>query len=135
MMRYCLIGTRMGRPRVGGVALCLAVLFMTGPLRADTPGITPPPAEVLAPQEVWAVMSGSSLKGTMEGWARASGWTIVWDNPVDYRIRVSATFQGDFEMAVARLVDAIHQGSPELNVTLYRGNRVLHVEDPSRSGG
>jgi len=83
-------------------------------------------------QEVWGVMSGSSLKGTIEGWARVSGWTIIWDNPVDYRIRASATFQGGFEEAVARLVDAIHQGSPELTVTLYRGNRVIHVEDSAR---
>jgi hypothetical protein len=83
-------------------------------------------------QEIWGVMSGSSLKGTIEGWARVSGWTIVWDNPVDYRIRASATFQGGFEEAVARLVDAIHQGSPELTVTLYRGNRVIHVEDVAR---
>lgn len=83
-------------------------------------------------QEIWGVMSGASLKGTIDGWARVSGWTIVWDNPVDYRIRASATFQGGFEEAVARLVDAIHQGSPELTVTLYRGNRVIHVEDVAR---
>lgn len=84
------------------------------------------------PSEVWAVLSGGSLKGTIEGWARASGWTVVWDNPVDYRIRASAAFQGTFEQAVAGLVDAIHQASPELTVTLYRGNRVLHVEDAAR---
>jgi hypothetical protein len=89
-------------------------------------------ADPIAQQEVWGVMSGASLKGTIEGWARVSGWTIVWDNPVDYRIRASATFQGGFEEAVARLVDAIHQGSPELTVTLYRGNKVIHVEDAAR---
>ncbi len=83
-------------------------------------------------REVWAVLSGGSLKSTIEGWARISGWTVVWDNPVDYRIRASTTFQGGFEEAVARLVDAVHQGSPELTVTLYRGNRVLHVEDAAR---
>jgi len=94
----------------------------------------PPAVEPLtAPaREVWAVLSGGSLKATIEGWARISGWTVVWDNPVDYRIRASATFHGGFEEAVARLVDAIHQGSPELTVTLYRGNRVLHVEDAAR---
>jgi hypothetical protein len=94
-----------------------------------------PPLEAVQPvvqQEVWGVMSGAGLKGTIEGWARVAGWTIVWDNPVDYRIRASATFHGGFEEAVARLVDAIHQGSPELTVTLYRGNRVLHVEDAAR---
>jgi len=76
----------------------------------------------------WAVMSGSELRTTLEGWARSAGWTMVWDSPIDYRIRASARFEGTFEQAVARFVDAVHQTNPELRVTLYRGNRVIHVE-------
>ena len=79
--------------------------------------------------DAWAVMAGSTLKSTLEGWGRTSGegWTVIWDNPVDYRIRASATFYGSFEDAVGRLTDAIHQSNPELSVTLYRGNSVIHV--------
>ena len=106
----------------------------TAELHAD-PVPQAPTEEVVARQEVWAVMSGASLKGTIEGWSRISGWTVVWDNPLDYRIRASATFHGGFEEAVARLVDAIHQNSPDVTVTLYRGNRVLHVEDAAARGG
>jgi hypothetical protein len=114
-----------------GAALLPVMLLFGAPSVAETaPSET---GRVTIPvSEVWAVLSGGSLKGTIEGWARISGWTVVWDNPVDYRIRASATFHGGFEEAVARLVDAIHQGSPELTVTLYRGNRVLHVEDAAR---
>jgi len=115
-----------------GAALMLAVSGAPG--RADP---TPPlqAEEPVARQEVWAVMSGASLKGTIEGWARVSGWTVIWDNPIDYRIRASATFHGGFEEVVARLVDAIHQNSPNMTVTLYRGNRVLHVEDSAARDG
>lgn len=113
------------------VCLVSVALFSAQVAKADSAS----PEEIVAPipqSEVWAVMSGGSLKSTVEGWARVSGWTVVWDNPVDYRIRASATFQGTFEEVVALLVDAIHQASPELTVTLYRGNRVLHVEDAAR---
>lgn len=113
------------------VCLVSVALLAAQVAKAESVG----PEEITAPipqSEVWAVMSGGSLKSTVEGWARVSGWTVVWDNPVDYRIRASATFQGTFEEVVALLVDAIHQASPELTVTLYRGNRVLHVEDAAR---
>lgn len=76
----------------------------------------------------WAAMSGSDLKGTLDGWARAAGWTLVWDSPVNYRLRASAQFAGDFETAVSSLVDTIHRSNPEVLVTMYRGNRVVHVE-------
>jgi len=114
-----------------GATSLLAILLAAGQVKAEAvaPQQDEPP---IAQHELWAVLSGGSLKGTIEGWARVSGWTVVWDNPVDYRIRASATFQGAFEQAVAGLVDAIHQANPELTVTLYRGNRVLHVEDAAR---
>ena len=76
----------------------------------------------------WAAMSGSDLKSTLDGWSRAAGWTLVWDSPVNYRLRASAQFGGDFETAVASLVNTIHRSSPEVMVTLYRGNRVVHVQ-------
>ena len=122
-------------PNPPNVSLFAALVFALLASNA-TAGPDTVPAEgahvEVSQNEVWAVLSGGSLKSTIEGWARVSGWTVVWDNPVDYRIRASATFQGTFEEAVARLVDAIHQASPELTVTLYRGNRVLHVEDAAR---
>jgi len=76
----------------------------------------------------WAAMSGSDLKSTLDGWSRAAGWTLVWDSPVNYRLRASAQFGGNFETAVASLVNTIHRSSPEVLVTLYRGNRVVHVQ-------
>lgn len=80
--------------------------------------------------DAWAIMAGSTLKSTLEGWSRMATpeWSVIWDNPTDYRIRASATFYGSFEDAVGRLVDAVHQSNPELRVTLYRGNQVIHVD-------
>lgn len=82
----------------------------------------------------FAVMANSSLRSTLEGWTRASGWTLIWDQDSDYRIRASAVFPGAFEDAVIDLVDSIHLDNPELSVVLYRGNRVVHVENRYSAG-
>lgn len=79
--------------------------------------------------EYWAVMEGGMLRSTLEAWADFAGWTVVWDSPVDFKFRASATFVGGFEESVGRLVDTIYMSNPELHVTLYMGNRVVHVEE------
>lgn len=80
---------------------------------------------------VWAVMAGATLKSSLEGWARSAGWTVVWDSDDDYRVKASASFYGPFEQVSERLVAAIHQHHPEISVTLYKGNNVVHVETDS----
>jgi hypothetical protein len=118
-------------------AACLAVGLCVGTICLQVP---PAFADAVGPageaggapavrtSRGWAAMSGGDLKGTLDGWSRAAGWTLVWDSPVNYRLRASAQFAGDFETAVARLVDTIHRSNPEVLVTMYRGNRVVHVE-------
>jgi hypothetical protein len=81
----------------------------------------------------WAVMKDTTLKQTLETWSKEHGWQVIWDNPVDYRIRASVILHGGFEEAVGRLVDSIHQSNPSLAVTLYRGNKVIHVTESSIS--
>lgn len=77
----------------------------------------------------WVIMAGASLKSTLEGWTRVSGWTLIWDSPVDYRVRASATFHGEFEKSASRLIDSIYIGNPELSATFHRGNKVLHIQN------
>jgi type IV pili sensor histidine kinase/response regulator len=118
------------RNLLAAVLTVAALGVPAGPARADAVG---PAGEGAAAPAVrtargWAAMSGSDLKGTLDGWSRAAGWTLVWDSQVNYRLRASAQFAGDFETAVASLVDTIHRSNPEVLVTLYRGNRVVHVE-------
>ncbi|MDE0111014.1 MAG: toxin co-regulated pilus biosynthesis Q family protein [Albidovulum sp.] len=75
----------------------------------------------------WAVLEGSSLRLSLEGWSDAAGWTLVWDSPADYRLGASAAFSGSFENAVSNLLNAIYPTAPEIVATLYRGNYVLHI--------
>ena len=115
------------------IAMAIGICAFSGSI-----GMTPTPVladvggkpGIATPQDgKWAVMSGASLQTTLEGWSRAAGWTMIWDNPIDYRLRASASFSGGFEEAVGRLVDSIYQSNPEITVTLYRGNKVLHMQE------
>ena len=83
-------------------------------------------AESNDPSE-WAVMAEASLRSSLQGWADAAGWTVFWDGPFDYRLRVSASFSGNFEEAIIALVRAVRLSEPGIAVTLYRGNKVVHV--------
>lgn len=93
-----------------------AFLLTTQPALADKAG-----------SDAWHVRAGSSLHDVLQGWSQRQGWEFVWDAPGDYRLRASAVLHGDFENAVTTLADAVSQTNPDLNVTLYQGNRVLHV--------
>lgn len=108
----------------------LTASLMAGPVMADVGGHL----SSVTPRGSFAVMANSSLRTTLEGWSRSSGWTLIWDQEGDYQIRASAVFPGDFEAAVIDLVDSIHLDNPELSVVLYRGNRVVHVENRYSTG-
>ena len=113
--------------RIMGAVLAGVVSLSAAPVFADT-GATGAAAQV-PDQNKWAVMAGTSLKDTLDGWTSVAGWTLIWDSPIDYRMRASATFHGPFEVSASSLIDSIYNGNPELMATFHRGNRVLHIEN------
>lgn len=77
----------------------------------------------------WTVRSESTLKGTLEAWSAREGWELVWDAKNDYRLRASADLGPNFMRAIRLLADSVNMSSPDVTVTLYLGNRVIHVRD------
>jgi hypothetical protein len=77
----------------------------------------------------WSVRADSTLRGTLEAWSAREGWDLVWDARHDYRLRAAADLGPDFLSAIRALADAVNMSSPDLTVTLYLGNRVIHVRD------
>lgn len=103
-------------------------LGMVGPALSDGPsGASSAPTAQSSGG--WSVAAGSTLQSTLSAWAGREGWDLVWDAPRDYRIRASARLGPDFQSAVRALADAVNMTSPDLTVTLYLGNRVIHVRD------
>lgn len=84
---------------------------------------------LIASETSWTVRAETTLQRTLEAWAAREGWELIWDAKNDYRIRASADLGPDFLSAVRALADAVNMTSPDLTVTLYLGNRVIHVRD------
>lgn len=115
--------------------ICGAALIMMGlnvspqVAMADSGGVVSGP--VIKKNGAWAVIKGAYLKATLEGWSREAGWDLIWDSSSDYQLGASAAFHEDFEGAVTHLIDSIYINNPEITATLYRGNKVLHIEERS----
>jgi len=86
-------------------------------------------ARAISGDQSWTVRAESTLQSTLQNWAAREGWELVWDAKNDYRIRAAADLGSDFLSAVRALSDAVNMTSPDLTVTLYMGNRVIHVRD------
>ncbi|MFP9025743.1 toxin co-regulated pilus biosynthesis Q family protein, partial [Pseudomonas aeruginosa] len=52
----------------------------------------------------WSAETGSTLRDTLEAWAKRARWTVRWE-PLDlnYPIEAPLTFHGSFEDAVSEL--------------------------------
>ncbi|HCT4083876.1 TPA: TcpQ domain-containing protein [Pseudomonas aeruginosa] len=70
-----------------------------------------PPVKVLRPTEPsrqlaqsWSAETGSTLRDTLEAWAKRARWTVRWE-PLDlnYPIEAPLSFHGSFEDAVSEL--------------------------------
>lgn len=78
-----------------------------------TPPTVPsaPPVKVLTPTEpsrplaqAWSAETGSTLRDTLEAWAKRARWTVRWEpQDLNYPIEAPLTFHGSFEDAVSEL--------------------------------
>ena len=123
--------TRHATPLLASLATAVLMLW-TAPVQvhAGAPGAGKAGVAAAAGAgATWQVTQGMTLRSTLEAWARRQGWDVVWDHPSDFEIRAGVTFRGSFLDAVGRLSDAIHMHNPNLAVTIYRGNSVIHVNE------
>ena len=75
------------------------------------------------------VESGYMLHGTLNTWAEATGWKVVWNSDHDYLIEASATFNGTFVEATKALIGAMRDARPQISVDYYNGNKVMVVSN------
>nr|QIU79983.1 PilL [Pseudomonas aeruginosa] len=77
-----------------------------------TPAVaSAPPVKVLTPAEPsrqlaqsWSAETGSTLRDTLEAWAKRARWTVRWEpQDLNYPIEAPLSFHGSFEDAVSEL--------------------------------
>ena len=83
-----------------------------------------------APHYLWEVRKGTSLKETLQAWAKAAGWQDVsWEaHQDDLTFEADAKFQGDFVSAVKQLLKALPP-SVKLKADVFHENRLLVIGD------
>ncbi|MFU5946840.1 TcpQ domain-containing protein, partial [Pseudomonas aeruginosa] len=64
-----------------------------------------PSAEPSRPlTQAWSAETGSTLRDTLEAWAKRARWTVRWEpQDLNYPIEAPLTFHGSFEDAVSEL--------------------------------
>lgn len=89
----------------------------------------PPAPPAPPPPAAWRADKDASLRGLLEAWGSRSGWSIVWKSQYEYRLQAGAQFAGDFVQASGELIRSVGEVQPRLNVTFFKGNRVLVVSN------
>lgn len=113
-----------GRHTLSALLTAGSLLLQATPAFADDGS-----ARKIVSDQSWTVQADTTLQSTFRAWTAREGWDLVWDAQNDYRIRASAHLGSDFIPAVRALADAVNMTSPDLTVTLYLGNRVIHDRD------
>jgi hypothetical protein len=69
----------------------------------------PLPVEPFVPAS-WSFDQGARLRPTLQRWARAAGWQLLWRVDGDVELQVAAKWSGTFPSAVRSLVAALPPG-------------------------
>lgn len=89
------------------------------------------PVQTASGTGTYIVEEGFMLRQTINTWADAAGWKVVWDSEHDYVIEAHAAFIGDFVEASSKLFTAMKDARPAITVTFHKGNKVLVVSNQS----
>jgi hypothetical protein len=75
----------------------------------------------------WVASVGSTLRRTLDGWAKDAGWNLAWQSDRDYPLIAGGSFDGSFERAVIRLFEGFADSDPPVRATMHRANKVIVV--------
>lgn len=91
--------------------------------------VTPPTVDTsAAPAPTWLVLTEqSTLRTTLQHWAKTAGWTLIWELPVDHVIEANAQISGTFEQAVGALAVSSQVSRQGFRAIFYNANRVVRI--------
>lgn len=90
------------------------------------------PVAAVAPQQTWSAPVGSTLRQSVEDWAKRAGWQVIWvPEDLDYPIEAPLSFTGTFSSAVRQIFPLYDSAKRSFVVDGNEGNgqQVLHVSE------
>ncbi len=93
-------------------------------INADAPVVAPQdkkplPVVDLKSHQKWSARPGTTLRDTLESWAKIAGTEVNWSTPYDYPINNAFYFEGNFSDAVDSLLSSYGGESPAPKGRLY----------------
>ncbi|MCO3500654.1 pilus assembly protein PilL, partial [Pseudomonas aeruginosa] len=96
-----------------------------------------PPVKVLTPAEPsrqlaqsWSAETGSTLRDTLEAWAKHARWTVRWEpQDLNYPIEAPLTFHGSFEDAVSELFPLYDAAERSFLVNASRPQSLIIIKE------
>lgn len=98
---------------------------------AVTPPVTIRVAEpVKTPAPVWDAAVGSTLRQTVEAWAKKADWQLIWATAdLDYPIEAALQFRGSFADAVTQIFPLYDKARRPFTVDGNVAQRILHISE------
>lgn len=89
-----------------------------------------PQAMPSKPKETWTVPAGSTLRETVEAWAKRAGWHVDWQpEDLNYGISGSIRIEGSFEDAIGQLFAYFEQAERPMVVIASRSQTLIRVTE------
>ncbi|MDO7931486.1 toxin co-regulated pilus biosynthesis Q family protein [Xanthomonas euvesicatoria pv. eucalypti] len=88
---------------------------------------TPAPYQV---KQVWTAKAGSTVRETVEQWAKTQAWTVYWPmQDLDYRIVAPLTFDGSLVDAVSKLTLLYESAQRPLAVGIFVNQKLIRYSE------
>ncbi|MDT3717891.1 TcpQ domain-containing protein [Pseudomonas oryzihabitans] len=84
--------------------------------------------------QTWDAPLGSTLRQSVEAWAKRAGWQVVWEpDDLDYPIEAALHFRGTFAEAVAQVFPLYDGARRSFIVDGNSSQRIVHVSERKKS--
>lgn len=98
-----------------------------------TPTTQPSPVKPVVPpvaQESWSAPADSTLRQSIEAWAKRADWRVIWEpDDLDYPIEASLRFTGSFIEAIYQIFPLYDNAKRSFVVDGNSAQRILHVSE------
>ncbi|MFJ5299236.1 TcpQ domain-containing protein [Pseudomonas sp. NPDC088368] len=94
------------------------------------PVVVQPAQPQEAPAETWDAAVGSTLRQTVEAWAKKADWQLIWAQPdLDYPIEAALHFRGSFAEAISQIFPLYDGARRSFAVDGNTSQRIVHVSE------
>ncbi|HEY0843443.1 toxin co-regulated pilus biosynthesis Q family protein [Methylotenera sp.] len=97
--------------------------FQIEPIESTSFEITPIPKS-------WKLHLGKLVGMELQEWAKAEGWTVVWQVPKDWNVAAETTFQGDFKTASSAVINSLANSGAIIRAQFHDLNKTLVITGP-----